>query len=357
MTPRALFQDVLEDIGYLGVGDYFSNDDAQKCLRRANAWLDFLATQNLTAYYLQRVLKNLASGTDFYSVGAGGDINIVRPVAIDSAGLMLTRGSQLAAPASLTATPVGTTGATTYNYSVTAIDAGGETTARAASPITTGNATLSASNYNHLAWASVDGATGYRIYRVTGSVLLAEVDAATLTYNDVGAAGTAGTAPTTNTTAGDDTVGTPGVEIPVGVFTPQQWENTTIKKLSSPLVRWVYYDFNWNAGLAGLHVWPVPNVGTTQLVLYAKQALTKFEDLDDDLTFPPGYEYYYRTNLVLELASPFGQVATAEQQRQAGLAALAIKRTNSRPVESRLDPRLPGRVAGNLFDYRTGELR
>ena len=74
----------------------------------------------------------------------------------------------IATPAVPTVTPQGTTGATTYSYTVTAISEYGETVASPVGSTATGNATLTGANFNRLTWTMVVGALGYRIYRTVG---------------------------------------------------------------------------------------------------------------------------------------------------------------------------------------------
>ncbi len=98
----------------------------------------------------------------------------------------------LTTPVGLTVTPTGTTGAAHYSYRVSAVNANGETLACVSVAITNGNATLSGTNYNALAWTAVAGATSYNIYgrkassdNGIGETKLANV--ITNSYNDTGA--------------------------------------------------------------------------------------------------------------------------------------------------------------------------
>ena len=116
----------------------------------------------------------------------------------------LLEPAALATPGSITVTPQGTAGATTWTYKLVAINASGTTEAGAASSTTTGNATLDGTNYNRLTWTAVSNATGYWIYRTavgtspttTGRIV---VLGAVTTYDDQGAAGDSTTAATANT--------------------------------------------------------------------------------------------------------------------------------------------------------------
>lgn len=97
----------------------------------------------------------------------------------------------LTTPTGLSVTPMGTGGSTTYSYRVSAFNNQGETLAVAAASTTTGNATLSSTNYNLLDWNDVSGATGYNIYgrKATGigHTFMASVYGETnSTYNDTG---------------------------------------------------------------------------------------------------------------------------------------------------------------------------
>ncbi len=120
--------------------------------------------------------------------------------------------TQLTVPTlSATVTNVGTAGTTTYRYQVTALDGMGETTGSTIQETTTGNATLSSTNYNTISWSAVGGASQYRIYRCTGAActpaLLTTVAGNTITYNDQAAGAPSGAVPTTNTTGGSNVAG------------------------------------------------------------------------------------------------------------------------------------------------------
>jgi hypothetical protein len=101
--------------------------------------------------------------------------------------------------------PQGTTGATTYSYVVSAVTPTGETLPSQATTTATGNATLSSTNYNAIAWQPVPGATAYNIYRDAGGTtqgLIGTVeDGEPLTLSDTGLAAT--TKPPTQNTSGE----------------------------------------------------------------------------------------------------------------------------------------------------------
>lgn len=100
--------------------------------------------------------------------------------------------TSLGLPTGLTVTPTGTPGTTTWGYAITAINAVGETIACTEVLAATGNAVLSSSNYNALAWTAVTGATSYGVYRKTAGGTPATTGLIALpttnSYNDQGAA-------------------------------------------------------------------------------------------------------------------------------------------------------------------------
>jgi hypothetical protein len=252
MTARDLITQALRSVRALGIGDYLEAEDANDALLRLNDWLDSLALERLSIYYVTRTAQDLASNKPSYTIGPGGDINMVRPASIESVGLIL------------------------------------------------------------------------------------------------------------------DSNATPVYEKPIDIFTDQRWQSIRQKNLTSPYIQGIYYDHNWSPmaapplpatamPLGTIYVWPVPNIGSTRLVLYTPVALPEFATLDTDYTFPPGYRRFLRTNLMVELAPEYGKQITSDQFRMATQAKAVIKRANVRPAEARVDPALVR--SGEYFDWRTGEPR
>ena len=154
-----------------------------------------------------------------------------------------------------------------------------------------------------------------------------------------------------------DTAADPTTEKPIHIFTDQEWQSIKQKGLTSTLVSGIYYDKQWTAGLATIYVWPVPTIGTTALILYTLQALTAFADLTTSYTFPPGYAEAIGYQLALRLAPEFGGLTDPATEKNATVALARLKRGNIRPVEVELDRATPGLHAGNVFDWRTGDVR
>lgn len=165
----------------------------------------------------------------------------------------------LAAP-TVTVTPFGTTGATTYGYRVSAINSSGETLASSTVSISNGNAALSGSNFNRISWVKVLGATGYKVYgRTSGSELLLAKVTTTNYLDDTGALTPSGALPSVNTTGYSSTrtsIGTlfkqqSGLNnvddwigpFPVGISRPFEG-STSIPAVFPHVVRWST-DIDW----------------------------------------------------------------------------------------------------------------
>ena len=120
-------------------------------------------------------------------------------------------------------------------------------------------------------------------------------------------------------------------EIPVRVLTDDERARIAQKTLQSSYTTGIWYDHNWSAGLARIFVYPIPNVGTTQLVIYTPTAITEFADQSTNYTFPPGYRRAIRYNLAMELAAHYPAANVPQWLPKKAVDALAeIKRANTR---------------------------
>lgn len=160
-------------------------------------------------------------------------------------------------------TNIGSTGATTYGYRVSAINSVGETLASSTVTTTTGNASLTGSNYNRISWTRVIGATGYKVYgRTSGAELLMATVTTANHYDDTGAVTPSGALPTTNTTGYSSTrtsIGTLMAQqsgtndatdlehwvgpFPVGISRPMEG-STAIPGIYPHVIRWSS-DVDW----------------------------------------------------------------------------------------------------------------
>lgn len=147
-----------------------------------------------------------------------------------------------------------------------------------------------------------------------------------------------------------DTSASTPTEIPIALFTDDQWAAIPQKTLTAPLSEGIYYDHGWTSGLAIIYPYPIPTVNTTQLVLYCPTALTALV-LATTYTFPPGYERFFRLGIAREIAPEFGGVWTQLLQDQYEDAMGNVKRANQRMADLSFDPALVGR--SGIYDINS----
>lgn len=155
----------------------------------------------------------LVSGRELLiNVASGGDkrAHLAGPAPIT---IISTPGIQTPAPPVIVQS--GIAGSTTYGYVVVA-RVGSGVAPSAQQNTTTGNATLSGSNYNILNITPVVGALFYDVYRVIGGASVGKIASIAATgnispivFNDTGLAGDSSAAPTTNTTVTNSSALTP----------------------------------------------------------------------------------------------------------------------------------------------------
>lgn len=82
-TLQDIANDALLDLGVLAAGEVGDADDLENARRAANRLVDQAAAERLFIYSITATRWNIVSGTQAYTVGSGGDINVTRPSFID----------------------------------------------------------------------------------------------------------------------------------------------------------------------------------------------------------------------------------------------------------------------------------
>lgn len=144
-----------------------------------------------------------------------------------------------------------------------------------------------------------------------------------------------------------DTSASPVQEIPIPVYTDQQWQGIGIKNLAGPYAGGIYFDHNWTTGLAKIFPLPIPNVNSTSLVIYTPAALIEMT-LAGDVTFPPGYRRFLRYGLARELAPEFGGWDQGKDALYLD-ARRDVEAKNLRMTDLLIDPALTGHGAYNIY--------
>lgn len=91
MTGTQAVTRALQEIGWLGAGQAASGADLADSFGVLQRQFDSWAAERLMIPALLRTSVNLVSGTRDYTIGTGGDINIVRPNSITRATITLDR--------------------------------------------------------------------------------------------------------------------------------------------------------------------------------------------------------------------------------------------------------------------------
>jgi hypothetical protein len=144
-------------------------------------------------------------------------------------------------------------------------------------------------------------------------------------------------------------------EIPLGApLSVQEYVRVVSKTQTSAYPGAVYYDPAFAAGYGTIHVFPVPDSATPDLVLYLPERLSEFSSLFTDLDYPPGYRRFLITNLAVEFAPILGATPSNELVRSAEESRVAVMRANVRPEELLISMDVPGMSRRGRYDIFTG---
>jgi len=194
------------------------------------------------------------------------------------------------------------------------------------------------------------------IFKTVRSVFPLVGGTQTYTIGDGSTFDVAGPAPTYVDRAGlieDDTATTP-FEVPIQVFTEQEWARIAHKTLTSTLPEGVRYQ---RLGATGtVTVWPVQTGNDASLALYLPTPLTSPATVNTDLSTPAGYEEAMIYHLALRLAPEFGAKDTdlTLVTRLAADAFAVIQRSNPNMDVLRYDPAVGNRQG--WINPRTGQV-
>lgn len=122
--------------------------------------------------------------------------------------------------------------------------------------------------------------------------------------------------------------GTPQqLEVPITLYTTQDWQKVSIKATDSTFPLSVYDDGAFP--FRNLAFWPTPRDTSSVPRLYTWSPLTQFPDLRTILTFPPAYYEWIKYNGAIRFAPEFQMPLRPEVVQLASEATAKIKAMNS----------------------------
>lgn len=134
----------------------------------------------------------------------------------------------------------------------------------------------------------------------------------------------------------------PDTELPVAVYTEEEWAALSVKGLTSAQVTAIRYVRG--ASLGTVSIWPIITSSTPDLVLYIPTPLASPSTLATSLVLLDGYEDAYVYNLALRLMPEYGSTVSPQAElrleRLASDALSTIKGSNVAMVERTIDPAL-----------------
>lgn len=133
--------------------------------------------------------------------------------------------------------------------------------------------------------------------------------------------------------------GTYPTEIPLQIFTDEEWQAVAVKNPSGgyPTGLWMTGD----VPLSSVYLWPVPAF-TCSLVLYTWGQTQAFTSLQAAVVFPDGYEEAIVNGLAMLLAPSFGITPNPIVPLTAGAAKMRIASLNWDPISLSVDSALMG---------------
>lgn len=108
------------------------------------------------------------------------------------------------------------------------------------------------------------------------------------------------------------------VEIPIVMYTVEQWQNQVPVKIVKGSIPLICYD-DGGFPFRTLNFWPIPIEQPNAVRIYSWQALSQPSTLITAIAFPPGYAEAFRYNLAVRLGAEFNAPASST------VAALAIQ--------------------------------
>lgn len=132
----------------------------------------------------------------------------------------------------------------------------------------------------------------------------------------------------------------PPIERELAYLTDDAWAAIPIKGQQNPLPTFYYWTATYPLG--SLSFWLVPTSGVLTGVLYSQSPVSQFQQLNDPLIVPPGWQWFIQENLAVFFAGIFRENLPVDPNlaQSARDAMASVKRANTRLLEMSVDPAL-----------------
>lgn len=150
-------------------------------------------------------------------------------------------------------------------------------------------------------------------------------------------------------TSGGGGIGADEVELPMRrTLGDVEWSRVPNKTIAGSLPYALYYEHTWNGGFGRVHLYPVPDNSSGDVVLYTPMALALIANGTLPISFPPGYARATKICLSKELGLSYPGTMTDELSEEVKATIGWLKRGNFQAREADLDPAITGQ--GGAYD-------
>jgi hypothetical protein len=295
-TPYDIISRSMKDIGALAAGEAPTSEESQDGLDILNDMIAQWSNENMMVFYRTEIIFQTVQNTVQYTLGPGGSVganfvgsiagNILTVTSINSGGItmgMTLSGTGITAGTKIVAFNTGAGGnvneAGTYTVSI---------------PQTAASTTINAYYERPLV---IDSA----FVRVA-------------------------------TMQGGSSVAGGYLDYPVAILSLEQYESLGIKQLNGPWAKMIYYMPAETLGT----VYCYPNPAQGELHLFTQTIFREFNNLNDNINFPQGYNMALRWCLAERMMPMYGKTNTTQIAMINAFAAQSkatIKRTNMQPPQ------------------------
>lgn len=142
------------------------------------------------------------------------------------------------------------------------------------------------------------------------------------------------------------------VEIPIKIYSDQEWQQVTLKAVDSTFPLSMYDDGGFP--FRSLSFWPIPRDTSSKFRMYSWAQLLRFADLSTSYSFPPAYAKAIKYNLALELAPQYPisgrDMSEVAFHAQSSIAKIKAANTSDEQMSSDLVAGLSNRkIRNELF--------